>query len=128
MLTQPPLIRWQITTQQVAPSGSGALTAKLGAHAFITPKAEARIFGSGYEVGVALLAPKFAGTAEVQANSAGGICAKPKAILGVDVDIKLGLQCYVYAGSNYQSPNWRKNIFEQMWTLYDQCFVLASKP
>lgn len=112
----------------MAPAGSGSLTAKLDAHAFITPKAEARIFGAGYEVGVALLAPKFQGEASVQANSAGGICAVPKAILGVDVDVKLGLQCYAYAGSNYQSPNWRKVIYERMWTLYDQCFVLARLP
>ncbi|KAK0653054.1 hypothetical protein B0T16DRAFT_388209 [Cercophora newfieldiana] len=119
---------WQITTTQVEPKGAGSLKAKLGVHGFITPKAEARIFKSGYEVGVAILAPKFDGTATVSGNSNGGICANTKAILGVDVDLKVGLQCYVYAGDNYQSPDWRKVLFERMWTLYDKCFILARKP
>ncbi|KAM7211478.1 hypothetical protein V8F06_013130 [Rhypophila decipiens] len=140
MLTNPSVMRqcfkgcnhinsgWQITTQQVQPAGSGSLMARISAHTFITPKAEARIFSSGYEVGIALLAPKFDGTALVAANSDGGICAHPKAILGVDIDVKVGLQCYVYAGPNYQSPNWQRTLYERMWTLYDECFILARKP
>ncbi|KAK0619477.1 hypothetical protein B0T14DRAFT_554729 [Immersiella caudata] len=119
---------WVVSTTTVEPKGAGSLKAKLGVHAFITPKAEARIFKSGYEVGVAILAPKFEGTAKVSGNSNGGICANTKAILGVDVDLKVGLQCYVYAGDNYQTPDWRKTLFEKMWTVYDKCFVLAKKP
>ncbi|KAK4188585.1 hypothetical protein QBC35DRAFT_473426 [Podospora australis] len=119
---------WQITTTPHNPTGKGTLKATLGAHAYITPKAEARIFKSGYEVGVALLAPKFQGSAAMKASSTGGVCAKPKAILGVDVDVKVGLEAYVYAGPNYQSPNWRKTLYANMWTLYDKCFVLQSKP
>lgn len=119
---------WQISTTQRDPTGKGALKAKLGVHAYITPKAEARIFKSGYEVGVALLAPKFAGTATVSGNANGGVCANPQAILGADVDVKVGVEAYVYAGDNYQSPDWRKGLFEKMWTLYDKCFVLAKKP
>ncbi len=72
--------------------------------------------------------PKLQGTATVSGNTNGGVCANPQAILGVDVDVKVGLECYVYAGDNYQSPDWRKTLFEKMWTLYDQCFVLAKKP
>ncbi|KAK4450366.1 hypothetical protein QBC34DRAFT_461930 [Podospora aff. communis PSN243] len=119
---------WTINTTPIEPKGAGSLKAKLGVHAFITPKAEARIFKSGYEVGVAILAPKFEGTAKVAGNSNGGICANTKAILGVDVDLKVGLQCYAYAGDNYQTPDWRKTLFEKMWTVYDKCFILARKP
>jgi len=118
---------WQISTSQVNPSGAGSLKAKLGVHAYITPKAEARIFKSGYEVGVAILAPKIEGSATVSGKSTGGICANPAAILGVDVDVKIGLQCFAYAGDNYQKPDWKKVLFEKMWTLYDKCFVLAKK-
>jgi hypothetical protein len=117
-----------MTTVQQDPNGQGSLKAKLGVHAFITPKAEARIFSSGYEVGVAVLAPKFEGTATVSANTKGGVCANAQAILGADVDVKVGLECFAYAGSNYQSPDWRKTLFEKMWTLYGKCFVLAKKP
>lgn len=43
------------------------------------------------------------------------------------IDVKIGLQCYVYAGKDYQSTDWRKVLFEKMWTLYDKCSVLATK-
>lgn len=119
--------RWQITTSAKNPTGKGSLKAKLGVHAFITPKAEARIFKSGYEVGVAVLAPKFTGTATVSSNANGGVCATPKAILGADVDVKVGIEAYVYAGDSYQKPDWRKTLLEKMWTLYDKCFILARK-
>ncbi|KAK5651889.1 hypothetical protein OQA88_11548 [Cercophora sp. LCS_1] len=118
---------WQITTTARDPTGKGSLKAKLGVHAFVTPKAEARIFSAGYEVGVAVLAPKFTGTATVSGNANGGVCANSQAILGADVDIKVGIEAYVYAGDNYQSPDWRKTLLDKMWTLYDRCFILARK-
>lgn len=75
---------------------------------------------------MAILAPKLEGTATVSGNTRGGVCANPLAVLGIDIDVKIGLECYVYAGDNYQSPNWRKTLFERMWTLYDKCYTLAK--
>lgn len=117
---------FKVNYATAAPTVQGSLTAGIDLHTYVTLSATASILSTGYEAGLALLAPKFDGSLTATYNSAGGACSNPAMKLGLTAAVNVGVKCYAFMGKNYLSPSQSFPILEETWPLYKQCFPFAG--
>lgn len=106
---------WDIQVKFSDPEISGNLTADTEVFAYTALHGEASLFGSGYQVGVAVKAPDLTGTFSVGNN----VCSNR--LDHVKMVLTAGLELYAYVGDPITGPD-KWPIRDKTFTLADMCF------
>ena len=116
--------RWSWDWQEQPTIANGSITVTTDIYMYINAQAGLTVMSYGFEGGLASLAPKFMAELRADASSNAGVCGHPHATLGVSVKLDIGIEVYLYSGSDFQDTDqewplfvWELNLFDRCWPL-----------